>query len=319
MTSSRNKRQENPRRGWFIALEGGEGAGKSTQAQMLLDRIRAERGQAILVHEPGTTTLGHHLREYLKSKQPIEPEAELLLFEASRAQMMAEIIRPSLEAGITVIADRFAASSIAYQGYGRNIGEQPVRDLNDFATGGLYPDLELLLDIQPGDGLGRTKPPQLTLDDAAGLGQPARQDAADTRRFEELPSRFHQRVRRGYQAMIKQDPEHWRVIDANMSLDAAHEAIWAAVSQLMEEQRTTPHRTRIHRHQGPVWIPSSMLFEEIGLFAADQVQPKPGQDKPPQGMIQITKAGAIRMIEAGTNLIAEPHGEALVLRSRPRE
>lgn len=224
-------------RAWFIALEGGEGAGKSTQAQMLADRLRSEGRQVILVHEPGTTALGHHLREYLKSKQTIGPEAELLLFEASRAQMMAEIVRPSLKAGMSVIADRFAASSVAYQGYGRNIGEQPVRELNDFATQGLYPDLNVLLDIMPGKGLGRTKDPQLTLEDAAGLGGEARQDAGNTRRFEDLPGRFHQRVRRGYLEMVRKDPAHWSVVDAEGSLDTVHDAIWRAVGQIMNQGR----------------------------------------------------------------------------------
>ena len=222
-------------RGWFIALEGGEGAGKSTQAQMLTDRLVSEGNRVILVHEPGTTALGHHLREYLKSKQPIGAQAELLLFEASRAQMMAEIVVPSLRTGVSVIADRFAASSVAYQGYGRNIGEQPVRELNDFATQGVYPDLNVLLDINPGEGLGRTKAPQLTLEDVAGTEGAARQDAGDTRRFEEQSSRFHQRVRRGYLEMVRKDPIHWMVVDAGMSLDTVHREIWEAIRRIMGE------------------------------------------------------------------------------------
>ena len=142
MTSRKNKTV-------FIALEGGEGAGKSTQAQLLVTRLQREGRHATLVHEPGTTPLGQHLREYLKSKQKIAPEAELLLFEASRAELMAEVIQPSLDHGISVIADRFAASSIAYQGYGRRIGGKKVRQFNDFATGGLYPDLNILLNLPP--------------------------------------------------------------------------------------------------------------------------------------------------------------------------
>ena len=225
-------------KGWFIALEGGEGAGKSTQAQMLIDRLRNDGYRTIMVHEPGTTALGHHLREYLKSKQRIDREAELLLFEASRSQMMAEIVKPSLESGVTVIADRFSASSIAYQGYGRSIGEKSVVMLNDFATGQIYPDLNILLDITPGEGLGRTKAPQLTLEDAAELAETARQDAGDTRRFEDQPSRFHQRVRRGYLEMVRKDPGHWSVVDAGMSLDAVHEDIWKAVQRLMARGET---------------------------------------------------------------------------------
>ena len=166
MTSRKNKPV-------FIALEGGEGAGKSTQAQLLVTRLQQEGRHAILVHEPGTTPLGQHLREYLKSKQKISPEAELLLFEASRAQLMAEVIQPSLSHGISVIADRFAASSIAYQGYGRRIGGKKVRQFNDFATGGLYPDLNILLNLPPSAGLERTSGPQLTLGIRTAGGHPA--------------------------------------------------------------------------------------------------------------------------------------------------
>ena len=216
-------------RGQFIALEGGEGAGKSTQARMLLERLHREGRHAVLVHEPGATALGNHLREYLKSKQRIDPWAELLLFEASRAQLVAEIIRPGLESGITVVSDRFAASSIAYQGYGRRIGERDVRTLNDLATRGLHPDLNVLLDIEPGEGLGRTRPAQLVLGESEEKER--RQDTDDTRRFEDQPMRFHQRVRQGYLAQVKADPGRWAVIDAAQSPEAVHEAIWAAVQR----------------------------------------------------------------------------------------
>ena len=216
----------------FIALEGGEGAGKSTQAQLLLTRLQQEGRHATLVHEPGTTPLGQHLREYLKSKQKIATEAELLLFEASRAQLMAEVIQPSLSQGISVIADRFAASSIAYQGYGRRIGEKKVRQLNDFATGGLYPDLNILLDLPPSAGLGRTRGPQLAL--GYERQKNLRQDTEETRRFEDLPESFHRRAREGYLAQAAEDPERWTMIDGTMPMNQIHEAIWEKILEIMK-------------------------------------------------------------------------------------
>ena len=216
----------------FIALEGGEGAGKSTQAQLLVTRLQREGQHATLIHEPGTTSLGNHLRDYLKSEQRISPEAELLLFEASRAQLMAEVIRPSLDHGISIIADRFAASSIAYQGYGRGIGGGKVEQLNDFATGGLHPNLNILLDVPYKEGLARTQGPQLTLGDERR--EELRQDAPGTRRFEELPEDFHRRVREGYLAQAAEDPEGWTMINGTMPLNQVHQAIWEKVLEVMK-------------------------------------------------------------------------------------
>ena len=147
----------------FIVIEGGEGAGKSTQAERLYRRLQDHRCPATLVREPGTTSLGLHLREYLKSKRPLTPQAELLLFTAARAQLIHEHIQPSLERGLTVIADRFAASTIAYQGYGRRIPIDIINYLNDYATNGLNPDLTFLLDIDPEQGLHRIGRPQLQM------------------------------------------------------------------------------------------------------------------------------------------------------------
>ena len=140
--------------GLFIVFEGGEGSGKSTQAERLYRRLSEERS-ALLVREPGTTPLGLHLRDYLKSGRPLTPESELLLFAAARAQLVADQIRPSLERGITVISDRFSGSTVAYQGYGR-AGRRDVIDyLNNYATSGLNPDVTYLLDIDPEEGLHR--------------------------------------------------------------------------------------------------------------------------------------------------------------------
>ena len=212
----------------FIALEGGEGAGKTTQAHRLLERLRREDIPAILVHEPGTTALGNHLRAFLKSKQTLSPEAELLLFGAGRAQLVNEVISPSLREGITVVTDRFSGSSMAYQGYGRGIGEAPVENVNAFATQGIQPDLNLLLDLPPRDGLGRTRPGQLSLDEDPGAGS-ARQDTDETRRFEEQPLAFHRRVQQGYLAQVARDPGAWAVIDAAQTPREVEAAIWQAV------------------------------------------------------------------------------------------
>ena len=218
----------------FIALEGGEGTGKSTQSQLLTQTMQANGYHALMVHEPGTTPLGVHLREYLKSKRRIDPEAELLLFEAGRAQLMSEIIRPSLEAGISIISDRFAASSIAYQGHGRHIGAHRVQALNDFATGNLYPDLNILLDMDPGESMDRTGDPQLQME-LMGPRNPVRQDAPDSRRFEDQPMGFHQRVRRGYQEQVRNDPDHWAVINAAQSIENIQEQLWQLTRKLLEE------------------------------------------------------------------------------------
>ena len=174
----------------FIALEGGEGAGKSTQARILTDRLQANGIPTIQIHEPGTTSLGLHLRAFLKGNHPINPEAEMLLFGASRAQLVDEIIQPKLEQGVTVIADRFEASGVAYQGHGRRMLLADVEMINAFATKGIHPDLNILLILEPKIGLARTKrlqPDAETKPEETGI----RQDPAGTRRFEEQPIDFH--------------------------------------------------------------------------------------------------------------------------------
>ena len=202
--------------GLFVAFEGGEGSGKTTQAQMLRDSLAALGYTVIFVHEPGTTILGHYLRSYLKSKQPISLRAELLLFEAARAQLVTDEIKPALARGYTVVADRYSASSLAYQGYGRRIDIGDVSTLNDFATGGVAPDLTFLLDLPPQQALHRVNP-QMALDLHESQSQPSRADDPGQRRFEELPAAFHQRVRNGYLQIAGQHPNSWLTIDANLS------------------------------------------------------------------------------------------------------
>ena len=210
--------------GVFIAFEGGDGAGKSTQAAILESKLQQQGIQAVLLHEPGSTPVGDYLRRYLIADDPISETAELLMFEASRAELTAERIIPALSAGSVVICDRFTGSTIAYQGYGRRLNLEKIQWLNDFTTGGRYPDLTILLDISPAIGLGRVneQQPQLTLP----LG-----DAPD--RFEDETMDFHYRVRQGFLKQAESNPETWRRIDGNLSIEEVANAVWNTVSPLV--------------------------------------------------------------------------------------
>ena len=221
--------------GLFIVFEGGEGAGKSTQAERLYRRLGEVRRTALLVREPGTTPLGLHLREYLKSKQPLTPESELLLFAAARAQLVNDQIRPSLERGITVISDRFYGSTVAYQGHGRGIGRDVINYLNNYATSGLDPDVTILLDVDPEEGLHRVGRPQLQLalspDDTSGAG---RADVEGHRRFEDQSLAFHNRVRRGY-LQLAQSSRGWHTLDARQPEEQLAEQVWGILSPLVSK------------------------------------------------------------------------------------
>ena len=217
----------------FIVFEGGEGSGKSTQAELLHRRLVESQHPAVLVREPGTTTLGLHLREYLKSKQRLTTESELLLFVAARAQLVADQIRPSLEQGVHVIADRFTGSTVAYQGHGRGIKRDVIDYLNDYVTGGLYPDVTFLLDIDPEEGLHRVGKPQLQMallsSDDDGVG---RADVAGHRRFEDQSSAFHNRVRRGYRELSETSPG-WLTMNARLPVEELAAQIWDEVAPLV--------------------------------------------------------------------------------------
>ena len=220
-------------KGLFIVFEGGEGSGKSTQAERLQQRLAEASHRAVLVREPGTTTLGLYLREYLKSKRPLILESELLLFMAARAQLVAEEISPTLNKGISVIADRFAGSTVAYQGYGRGIGRDVIDYLNDYVTSGLTPDATFLLDADPADGLKRIGSPQLRMallpEENSG---PGREDDAERRRFEDQSMPFHQRVRRGYLNLAR-STSGWHTLDARLAIEELEEEIWRVVGPLL--------------------------------------------------------------------------------------
>lgn len=199
----------------FIVFEGGEGCGKSTQAKALHRHVIRDGRAAILTREPGGTSLGERVRRSLKrpGRTPISPLAELFLFAAARAQLVNEVISPALQAGTAVVCDRYSYSTLAYQGYGRGLDQDIIRLVNSAATGGLSPDLIVLLDIPARAGLGRKK-------------------GRDGDRFESESLAFHNRVRRGYLEMARADRERWLVVDGRLPRKAIQDAIWDRVSRL---------------------------------------------------------------------------------------
>jgi len=201
--------------GLFITFEGGEGCGKSTQSRLLLKKIEQQNIPVVLTHEPGGTALGNELRKALKRKRDssISPQAELFLVAASRAQLVAELIRPALEEGKVVLCDRFTHSTMVYQGYGRGLDFTAINMVNNMATGNLNPNLIILLDISPEQGLAR------------------KQSLKDRFELEDLS--FHRRVREGYLKMAAAEPDRWLVIDASLPKRKIAEIIWDRVSQLL--------------------------------------------------------------------------------------
>jgi len=201
--------------GLFITFEGGEGCGKSTQSRLLLRKLNQRNIPVVLTHEPGGTALGNELRKALKRQRnfSISPQAELFLIAASRAQLVTEVIRPALEEGKVVICDRFTHSTMVYQGYGRGLDFTAIKMVNNMATKHLNPDLIILLDISPEQGLARKR----SLKD----------------RFELEALSFHLRVKEGYVKMADAEPDRWLVIDASLPKGKIAEIIWNRVSQLL--------------------------------------------------------------------------------------
>jgi dTMP kinase len=217
--------------GLFISFEGGEGAGKSTQAALLTTRLQ-EVGQAVVsVREPGGTPLGEKIRPWVKGVE-MTPQTELLLFAAARAQLVATVIRPSLQGGKIVIADRFADSTTAYQGYGRGLPLDLVRAANQAATGGVMPDLTFLLDQPAEQGLQRIGEAQLGLplgDDEEQGNSRGRMDDAAQSKFEQQGLAFHRKVRSGFLKLAGEEPHRILVVDAAKLEEEIAEAVWQRV------------------------------------------------------------------------------------------
>ena len=207
------------RRGIFITLEGGEGSGKSHQLDELARRVEGAGRAVVRAREPGGTPLGERLRELLldlSSAGPValDPLTETFLFAAARAELVAEVIAPALDRGDAVLCDRFGDSTAAYQGYGRGVDLSLIDRLNAAAARGLVPDLTVLLDLAPSEGLAR-----------AGETQ------AD--RFEREAPAFHERVRDGYRQLAAREPQRWLAVDATQSVAEVTQAIWPRVEQLL--------------------------------------------------------------------------------------
>ncbi|MSQ11493.1 MAG: dTMP kinase [Dehalococcoidia bacterium] len=226
-------------RGLFISLEGGEGSGKTTQAERLLRRLREAGEKAASVKEPGSTPLGDRLRELLKGNLPMSPTTELLLFVAARAELVSAVLWPTLERGIHVIADRYADSTLAYQGYGHRMSLVTIEGLNGIATGGLKPDVTFLLALPAQQGLKRTRS-QASLGSAmAGEG---RESEEGLERFEQRSLAFHQRVLDGYRRLAAQEPERWCVLDATRPVDEVSAAVWKRVQPELRRVRRLARR-----------------------------------------------------------------------------
>ena len=191
----------------FLTVEGIEGAGKSTFIGLLEDELRKRGVDFLRTREPGGCALGRQIRPLLLDvSQQVSDRAELFLFLADRAQHVADTIRPAIERGQWVICDRYADSTIAYQGYGRGMDPEQLQMLNDYATGGLWPEITFLLDLPVEEGLGRA----LARNGREGLTQ-------SEGRFEAEALAFHQRIREGFLARAARWPERFRVLDASQA------------------------------------------------------------------------------------------------------
>ena len=213
------------KRGHFITFEGPEGSGKSTQIRLLAAHLHACGVQTLLTREPGGTSTGEairHLLQHESSDADMDHRTEVLLFCASRAQIVAQVIRPALEQGTWVLCDRFTDSTLAYQGYGRGFELEALRSLNHFATGGLTPDLTLLLDIPVEESFRRI-----------------RARTAEIDRIERAAQTFHERLRLGYLQLAAAEPERFRLIQSAGSVEQTSSEVWKMVEWTFRIQQVS--------------------------------------------------------------------------------
>jgi len=205
--------------GIFITLEGPEGAGKTTQLKVLSKFLEEQNIVHVITRDPGGTALGKPIRRVLLDKESIiHPVTELLLYEADRAQNVSEIIRPALLEGKLVFCDRYTDSTLAYQGYGRNLDLKLIDQLNEIATQGLRPEVTILFDIESSAGLSRLHP-------------------SGHDRLEREALEFHQKVRNGYLELAKKDPARFRIIDAGGPMSVVQEELRNIVTEALEKRK----------------------------------------------------------------------------------
>jgi len=203
-------------RGTLVTLEGGEGSGKSSQADALATLLREHDYDVTITREPAGTELGEIVKGIFQRGVTVTAGAELLLFEAARAQHVQEVIRPALERGKVILCDRYTDSTLAYQGYGRGLSLDHLRAVNHIATGGLPPHFTILLDLPPEIGLARKD--HETLGDSIGK--------------ESLE--FHQRVRAGYLELAQREPRRMVVVDASLPKDQVTQAAWQHLQRFLD-------------------------------------------------------------------------------------
>ncbi len=209
----------------FVTFEGPEGSGKTTQIRLLAGWLSAQGQEVLTTREPGGTRLGDGIRVLLLDPAHTEmrPETEILLFSAARAQIVGQVIRPHLAKGGIVLCDRFADSTLAYQGYGRQLDLETLRRITAFATGDLKPDLTVCLDLSVAEGLRRK---------AGG-------DQLEWNRMEREQLAFHQRVRQGFLTLAEAEPARWLVVDALQPIDGIQAAIRQRVAEMLERSSAT--------------------------------------------------------------------------------
>lgn len=207
----------------FISLEGPDGGGKTTQVHLLSEWLRSQGHDVLQTREPGGTRIGDQIRSVLhdSANTDMDPRTEILLYSASRAQLVAQLLSPALDAGKIVVCDRFFDSTLAYQGFGRGLDLRVLKTVTAFATAGLKPDLTICLDLDPGKGLQRR---------LLGGGEWNRLDA------EALA--FHESVRAGYLELAKAEPERWAVIDGARPVEVVQQEIRQIVATRMQGTRS---------------------------------------------------------------------------------
>lgn len=214
----------------FITFEGTEGSGKTTQIKRAYVALREAGYTVLLTREPGGTAISDQIRHILLENfenKTMQPRAELLLFCASRAQLVGEVIRPTLAKGGIVLCDRYADSTLAYQGYGHGLPVPILREILQFATGGVYPDVTVYLDLLPEIGLERRRRGQM-------FGE-------DWNRLDAMALAFHQRVYDGYQHIIQADPKRFIRVNADQSEDAVHTDLLRQLLPYLPVSKTNGH------------------------------------------------------------------------------